>query len=45
MGLTASFLLRSAHTFPGIPQYGTVTVAAWHRVHPLIHGDCGYFAG
>jgi hypothetical protein len=32
-------------TLPGTPRYGTVDVAAWHQVHPLIHGDRGYFAG
>ena len=32
-------------TLPGTPHYGTVNVAAWHQVHPLIHGDRGYFAG
>jgi hypothetical protein len=32
-------------TLPGTPHYGTVEVAAWHQVHPLIHGDRGYFAG
>src|SRR5229473_3580778 len=32
-------------TLPDTPQYGTVEVAAWHQVHPLIHGDRGYFAG
>ena len=30
---------------PDTPRYGTVRVAAWHQVHPLIHGDRGYFAG
>jgi hypothetical protein len=30
---------------PGTPLYGTVRVDAWHQVHPLIHGDRGYFAG
>ena len=30
---------------PGTPQYGTVRVDAWRDVHPLIHGDRGYFAG
>ena len=32
-------------TLPGTPLYGTVRVDAWHGVHPLIHGDRGYFAG
>src|ERR1035441_2147796 len=32
-------------TLPGTPQYGTVEVAAWHQVHPLIHGDRGSSAG
>jgi DDE superfamily endonuclease len=32
-------------TLPGTPRYGTVRVSAWHGVHPLIHGDRGYFAG
>jgi hypothetical protein len=32
-------------TLPDTPLYGTVRVAAWHQVHPLIHGDRGYFAG
>ncbi len=32
-------------TLPDTPLYGTVRVQAWHRVHPLIHGDRGYFAG
>jgi hypothetical protein len=32
-------------TLPGTPRYGTVRVDAWHQVHPLIHGDRGYFAG
>ena len=30
---------------PGTPRYGTVRVEAWHQVHPLLHGDRGYFAG
>ena len=30
---------------PGTPRYGTVRVEAWHQVHPLIHGDRGWFAG
>ena len=29
---------------PDTPLYGTVRVAAWHQVHPLIHGDRGWFA-
>lgn len=32
-------------TLPGTPLYGTVRVSAWHQVHPLIHGDRGWFAG
>jgi hypothetical protein len=32
-------------TPPGTPHYGTVRMDAWHQVHPLIHGDRGYFAG
>ena len=32
-------------TLPGTPLYGTVRAQAWHRVHPLIHGDRGWFAG
>jgi hypothetical protein len=32
-------------TLPDTPRYGTVQVDAWHQVHPLIHGDRGYFAG
>ena len=32
-------------TLPDTPRYGTVCVSAWHQVHPLIHGDRGYFAG
>ncbi|MFI5068846.1 MAG: transposase, partial [Streptosporangiales bacterium] len=32
-------------TLPDTPRYGTVRVDAWHQVHPLIHGDRGYFAG
>ena len=32
-------------TLPGTPRYGTVRVSAWHRVHPLIHGDRGWFTG
>ena len=30
---------------PETPLYGTVRVGAWHQVHPLIHGDRGWFAG
>ncbi len=30
---------------PDTPRYGTVRVSAWREVHPLIHGDRGYFAG
>ena len=30
---------------PDTPLYGTVRVDAWHQVHPLIHGDRGWFAG
>jgi DDE superfamily endonuclease len=30
---------------PDTPLYGTVRAQAWHRVHPLIHGDRGWFAG
>ena len=29
---------------PGTPRYGTVQVSAWRGVHPLIHGDRGWFA-
>ena len=29
---------------PDTPQYGTVRVDAWRQVHPLIHGDRGWFA-
>ena len=32
-------------TLPGTPLYGTVRAEAWHRVHPLIHGDRGWLAG
>jgi hypothetical protein len=32
-------------TLPDTPLYGTVRVGAWRQVHPLIHGDRGYFAG
>ena len=30
---------------PGTPLYGTVRARAWPGVHPLIHGDRGWFAG
>ena len=30
---------------PDTPLYGTVRARAWHGVHPLIHGDRGWFAG
>jgi DDE superfamily endonuclease len=30
---------------PDTPLYGTVRAEAWHRVHPLIHGDRGWFEG
>jgi len=30
---------------PDTPLYGTVRAGAWHQVHPLIHGDRGWFAG
>ena len=30
---------------PDTPRYGTVRVGAWRDVHPLIHGDRGWFAG
>ena len=30
---------------PDTPRYGTVRAGAWREVHPLIHGDRGYFAG
>ena len=30
---------------PDTPLYGTVRVDAWPGVHPLIHGDRGWFAG
>ena len=30
---------------PGTPLYGTVRAEAWHGVHPLVHGDRGWFAG
>ena len=29
---------------PDTPRYGAVRVSAWRGVHPLIHGDRGYFA-
>ena len=32
-------------TLPDTPLYGTVRAGAWHDVHPLIHGDRGWFAG
>jgi hypothetical protein len=32
-------------TLPDTPLYGTVRVDAWRGVHPLIHGDRGWFAG
>ena len=32
-------------TLPDTPLYGTVRVDAWRDVHPLIHGDRGWFAG
>jgi hypothetical protein len=32
-------------TLPATSLYGTVRVDAWRGVHPLIHGDRGYFAG
>jgi hypothetical protein len=31
-------------TLPDTPLYGTVRAEAWHGVHPLIHGDRGWFA-
>jgi hypothetical protein len=34
-----------ALVLPGTPLYGTVRAEAWHQVHPLIHGDRGWFAG
>jgi hypothetical protein len=30
-------------TLPGTPLYGTVRVDAWRPVHPLVHGDRGWF--
>jgi hypothetical protein len=32
-------------TLPDTPLFGTVRAGAWHRVHPLLHGDRGWFAG
>jgi hypothetical protein len=32
-------------SLPDTALYGTVHVDAWHPVHPLIHGDRGWFAG
>ena len=32
-------------TLPDTPLYGTVRVDGWRGVHPLIHGDRGWFAG
>jgi DDE superfamily endonuclease len=32
-------------TLPDTPLYGTVRAGAWHGVHPLLHGDRGWFAG
>lgn len=32
-------------TLPDTPLYGTVRAEAWHRVHPCVHGDRGWFAG
>jgi hypothetical protein len=32
-------------TLPDTPLFGTVRAGAWHGVHPLIHGDRGWFAG
>jgi hypothetical protein len=32
-------------TLPDTPLYGTVRAEAWHDLHPLIHGDRGWFAG
>jgi hypothetical protein len=28
---------------PDTPHYGTVRVDAWHGVHPIVHGDRGWF--
>ena len=41
----ASPELDETLTLPNTPRYGTVRVSAWHHVHPLIHGDRGWFAG
>jgi hypothetical protein len=30
---------------PDTPLYGTVRADAWRGVHPLVHGDRGWFAG
>lgn len=30
---------------PDTALYGTVTVEAWHDVHPQVHGDRGWFTG
>jgi hypothetical protein len=30
---------------PRTPSYGTVRVDAWRGVHPIVHGDRGWFAG
>jgi hypothetical protein len=30
---------------PGTPHYGTVRVDAWRGVHPIVHGDRGWFSG
>jgi hypothetical protein len=30
---------------PDTPLFGTVRAGAWHDVHPLVHGDRGWFAG
>src|SRR4029077_18803100 len=32
-------------TLPGTPLYRPVPAGAWHPLHPLIHGDRGWFAG
>jgi hypothetical protein len=34
-----------ALVLPDTPLYGTVRAEAWHDVHPLIHGDRGWFEG
>ena len=34
-----------ALVLPDTPLYGTVRAEAWHHVHPLIHGDRGWFEG